>query len=786
MTIKCTLCDIEMGTAAVVMDQLPFCCHGCKAVYTILLTKQALVNPRDNPIFQQALRSGVISNPLLLDQLQNRQTAPASASDVKRWHFEISEMWCPTCAELIRWIVLREKGVLHCIVDYATDIASVEFDSMVTSKASLTSVIEQLGYPVHPLDDSHSKPVPFDLYLRLAIAAFCSLNVMMLAYPLYATFFDSEDLGAGNLFAWISFFVSIPVLTYCAWPIFQKFINSVRVGLLGMETLVATGIIAATALSIAELWMGTNRVYFDSMTVIVVFVLLGKVLEARAKFSAKQAFLQLTRTLPRRGRKLIAPDNTQFVPIKEIEVGDTLVAFAGEKIVLDGFIQHGVGECDESVMTGEAMPVKKEPGDLVVAGTILLRGELHYLVNAPPENSLLSRIVEMTHTEIGKKQAYIRPADRIVQWFIPAVFAVASLTAIACVLFQVDDGHGVINTAILRATAVLLISCPCAIGIAAPIAEGHLISALAREGVIIRNRGVLSLLGKEDTYVFDKTGTVTTGKFRVSQGIETLSLEHQAILKAITSHSNHLACRAINETVQIPPSKGVEVQEIISKGMIGLHSGRRYLLGSRAFMLEQSITLKNPPRPGICYFACDGECLSEIRLGDTIREEIHDTLANLDGVWKVLLSGDHELAVQEVASVCSFDSFAWERTPDEKMKFVQNIAEKGHIVAVVGDGINDAPALTAAHVGISVVSASDISIQVSDILLTTPKLSIIPKMRSLAKFSRDIVNQNLFWAFFYNVAGVGLAVAGWLSPLYAAAAMVASSLMVILNARRIQ
>ena len=385
MTVKCTLCDLDMEAPVVVMDLMPFCCHGCKAVYTILLTKKSQGNPRENPIFQQALRAGVISNPLLLEQLQTRPVAPVHADDVQRWHFEISEMWCPTCAELIRWVVLREKGAIHCVVDYATDIASVEFNARDTSKAILTSVIEQLGYPVHALDDSQTKPVPFDLYLRLAIAAFCSLNVMMLAYPLYATFFDSEDQGAGNLFAWLSLFVSIPVLTYSAMPIFQKFWNSIHVGLLGMETLVATGIIAATGLSLTELWLGTNRVYFDSMTVIVVFVLLGKVLEARAKFSAKQAFLQLTRALPRRGRKMISPDHYEFVPIKEICVGDVLVAFSGEKIVLDGFVQKGIGVCDESVMTGEAKPVTKEAGDLVVAGTILQQGELHYLVNSPPE-----------------------------------------------------------------------------------------------------------------------------------------------------------------------------------------------------------------------------------------------------------------------------------------------------------------------------------------------------------------------------------------------------------------
>ncbi len=786
MNTNCALCDIAITTPTIIQDDHPFCCHGCKAVYTILLSKNALTNPRENPVFLQALQAGIISNPQLLEELSATSRATKN-SETSRWHLEIGEMWCPTCADLIKWVLLREKGVQNCVVDYATDLASIEFDPKTTSKQKLAATISQLGYTALALDDANARPISKSLYLRLAIASFCSLNVMMLAYPLYATFFDSDIENISPLFAWISLALSLPVLFYCAWPIYTKFWHSLKVGLLGMEALVTVGIAASTGLSLYELAQGSNNVYFDSMTVIVAFVLLGKTLEARAKFSAKEAFLKLTRTLPRRGRKLNDKGNYEFVPVKELVVGDTLVAFAGEKIVLDGKVVVGVGVCDESIMTGEPVPVTKKEGDIVVAGTILQQGELRYTVTAPPEKSLLSRIVEMTHGELGKKQGYVRPADIIVQWFIPAVFAIAALTAIVILLAGIDDGAGVVNTAVLRMTAILLISCPCAIGIAAPIVEGYLINALAQEGVIVRNRGVLGLLGKEDTYIFDKTGTVTNGRFSVLSGIEQLSRYHQAILKKLVSHSNHLASRAIKDAIAIEAAAGIDVVEVISKGMIGSCDGSVYLLGSRLFMLENGVVIPLKTNPiTTCYFAVNGELISQIHLGDTIREEAFDAVVGLDDTWTVLLSGDQEATVSEIAAACQFKSYAWERTPAQKMEYVQKVIEKGHVVAMVGDGINDAPALTAAQIGISVVTASDLSIQVSDILLTTPNLTVIPKMREMGSLARQVVNQNLFWAFFYNGVGIAIAAAGLLTPLYAAVAMVLSSLMVVGNAQRIK
>ena len=789
--MNCALCNLKIETPTILHENLSFCCHGCKAVFTILSSQNALENPRSNPIFIQALQAGIISNPLLLEEINAAKKIESDPQNVQRWHFEVGEMWCPTCAELIKWILMREKGVLHSVVDYSTDIASVEFDSMYVSKEKLTLAIQRLGYSVLPIDAGTLTKVPFGLYLRLAVAAFCSLNVMMLAYPLYATFFDSEEEGVGNLFAWISFYTSIPVLTYCAWPIFRKFWASLRVGLWGMEALVTTGTIAATALSLFELYTGSNRVYFDSMTVIVAFVLLGKVLEARAKFSAKEAFIKLTKSLPRKGRKKLSDDTYEFVPIKEIEVDDTLVTFAGEKIILDGVVLKGVGVCNESVMTGESTPVTKKKGDLLVSGTILSQGELHYKVIATAEKSLLSRIVEMTHAEIGKKLGYERPADAIVRWFIPLVILIAFMTGVGVFLFQIDDGQGVLNSAVLRMTAVLLISCPCAIGIAAPIAEGRLMSALAEEGVMIRNRGVLSVLGDETVYVFDKTGTVTEGKFEVLKGLEKLSEKELAILKNMTSHSNHLASRAVNHAIMQPPLKDVETVEIVSKGLIGSLALNTYYFGSRSFMEEREVILDSFSSPSsematCCYFARGKELLSIIHLGDIVREDIPNTLKELRGVKTVMLSGDHFSTVEAIALHCGFDMFKGEQSPDEKMAYIQEIIKKKETVAMVGDGINDAPALTAAHVGISVVSAADISIQVSDILLTTTQLSVLPKMRALGRMSKKIVKQNLFWAFFYNILGIALATLGALSPIYAAAAMVMSSLMVVLNAQRIR
>lgn len=793
---ECALCDMPLSSYPIIDGENAFCCSGCHAVFNILSSKNQLDGFANHPIFLQALKSGLISNPALLEQIQ-RQKLEIVDGEREKLHLEITDMWCPSCAEIIRLMLLKEKGVLNCVVDYTTDLVSIEFSPRNLSKDKIFSIIKQLAYTPVDLNSPERKAVSIDLYLRFIVAAFCSLNIMMFAYPLYATYFNYDGEGYGTLFAWLSFAVSIPVVTYSAWPIWRHFLTSLRVGVYGMETLVTIGVASAIILSLQELISGGTRVYFDSMSVVVVFVLLGKIIESRAKFSAKESLMRLSRSTPRKGRKLFSDGTLRFVLVKEIEKGDTLVVYAGEKISLDGIVTEGEGACDESLMTGEAVPLTKKIGDSVIGGSILMHGRLYYTVQASVEETALYKIIEMVERDIGHKSIYISSAETVVRWFVPLVVLFAILTASFClVLGQSDSGKSSGETALLRAVAVLLISCPCAIGIAAPTAESYLLNGLAALGAIVRNRGCLPFLGQESVFIFDKTGTATEGRFSVMSGLENMPESEISALHGLASQSTHPIAAAIAQATlrNEMPLCFERIEEFAGQGIKGYALNTHYYLGSLAFLQSQGIIVKswddqdakqNHTVFSQTYFASGNQCITKLLLGDHIRPELKNVIALLNPTKTILLSGDAEAPVAAVGAQGGFDEWRACCTPLQKREFVDSLREKGLIVCMLGDGINDAPALTTAHIGISVVSATDMSIQVSDILLTTDRLSVIPKIRALAIKGHKIVRQNLFWAFFYNVIGIFLAAFGVLSPIFAAFAMSVSSLTVLFNARRL-
>lgn len=780
-TPACSLCGLGLSIHSVIEEPYIFCCRGCQAVFFILSSKNQLSNFKEHPIFKQAIQAGLISNPELLEQIHQNQFSIESC-EKEKMYIEIQDMWCPSCAEVIKLLLSRERGVFSCVVDYATDLSAIEFSPRFISKERISAIIRQFGYTPLTLDNQECRTVSFSLYLRFIIAAFFSLNIMMFAYPLYATYFAYDDQGIGPLFAWLSLFASFPVLCYSSWPIIRRFYYSIKTGLLGMETLVVLGVSSAFGLSVYELFNGGVKVYFDSMAVIIAFVLLGKIIETKAKFSAKNALVRLSGSLPKRGRKLFEDGNQMFVPLKEINQGDILIALTGEKIVLDGVVTEGEGACDESLINGESMPVMKLKGEFVLGGTLLKQGKLHYQVNSTKEESSLQRIISMVEQEMGHKTHYVRAVDHVVKWFVPMVMLIAFGVGVS-IWFSTGD----FQKSIIQGVSVLLISCPCAIGIAVPLAESQLLNALAKLGVIVRNRGCLFHLGQETIFVFDKTGTITEGKFTVLSSLEKLNEKQLAILKGLSGSSIHPLAVAICQAIDIAPANLTKVEEFAGKGIKGMADGVSFYLGSGSFLQEAGIKPlveeKISQEEGSITTVYFNEF--PILLGDKLRKDAKKALSELYPATTVLLSGDSRSAVEAIAKDCKFQHYRWGISPLEKKLYLEELRRQNQIICMLGDGINDAPALAAAHVAISVVSATDISIQVSDILLTTDKLSVLSQIQQLGRKGRRIIKQNLFWAFFYNVLGIGMAAAGFLSPLFAAFAMVTSSLMVILNAKRI-
>jgi heavy metal translocating P-type ATPase len=739
-----------------------------------------LDNYQESTPFKQALQAGLISNPALLDKIRENQLK-IEGTEKERLHLEIGEMWCPSCAEVIRLILLQKKGVIQCIVDYATDMASIQFSPRYVSKENIIESISALGYKPIFMDDPGKRKISLSLYIRFGVAAFCAMNAMMFSYPLYATYFDPQAYEEGRIFAWLSFLSSLPVITYCIYPILQRFTNSLRVGLVGMEALVIVGVFSAFGFSLYQMLMSSNEIYFDSMSVVVAFVLLGKIIESKAKFSSKETLLRLTRSLPKKARKKLADGTTSFVPIKEVQLHDILVAYTGEKIVLDGDVVEGEGTCDESLMTGESLPVFKQLGEKLLGGSIVQQGILSYSVSKLAGDTTLDKIVQLVEQDIVHKTFYERAADKIVRWFVPLVFLISFLTGALGWLFGISESW-------INAVAVLLIACPCALGIAAPLAESQILHKLTALGAFVRNRGSLPILPKITKIIFDKTGTITEGVFEVVDGLQHLSKKELGLLKGVSEKSSHPIARAIHQSLveeqQIDLNR---IEEYPGKGMKGYPV---CLLGSWLFLKEHGLDVAGADdlvSSGITstvYFSPDGGKVISLKLRDRMRAEIPEMIKSMK-INTLLLSGDSEATVREAAHRGGFSDYIHSCMPARKKEVIEKLRGDHEIVCMVGDGINDAPALIASQVGISVISASDLSIQVSDILLTSEKLDILPQIFEIAKKGQLIIRQNLFWAFFYNCIGVGLAAFGLLSPLFAAFAMVTSSLIVVFNSKRI-
>lgn len=765
---NCALCEEGVDSFEISLGEHVFCCHGCSAVHKILESQNALEKKKDHPLVLQAIQFGLISNPALAFREK-------TAESKKKWIFEVGGMWCPSCADFIRLVLLQQKGVLKLNIDYITDLASLEYDPKLVSKEQLKQLIESLSYEVKEFQDPKSEK---KLTLHFAVAAFSALNVMMFAYPLYATYFDFENVGMGPVLAWISLALTIPVMTFSAAPLYKRMIAQGKQGVLGMEALAGIGIMAALILSLMEMWNETYHIYFDTITVLITFLLLGKIIESKAKFSTKQALLRLHQALPRKGRKCFPNGTCRFVPLKEVDAGDEIMVYSGERIVIDGVIVEGEGSADESVLTGESIPVYKKPGDMVLSGSVLQSGNLRFKVTAACGNSTLHHILKLVENAVGDKAPYIRSADKIVKWFTPLTLAIAFFTFMGTFLL------GSLEEAFSRSMAVLLIACPCAIGIAAPLIESRLIQRFTERGALIQNRSLLANLPAVSHFVFDKTGTITEGQFEVLSSLDALTPFQKSRLKSLTSKSLHPIAKAIDRVLDVDPAP-VKVSEISGKGMRGEDADGVFYLGSKRWMRETGIEFDHHSDHTVVHFAEGDNPVKSIILGDLIKKDVPDMLNALKPMKRILLSGDHKSAVLPIATELEFDSWHGEQTPLEKQEFIANLKKQGAVVAMVGDGINDAPSLAKADIGISVVSATDISIQVSDLLLTTASLKGIPELIALSKFGQKLIKQNIFWAFFYNVVGVGLAVFGILTPLFASFAMIMSSVMVLINAKRI-
>jgi Cu+-exporting ATPase len=558
-----------------------------------------------------------------------------------------------------------------------------------------------------------------------------------------------------------------------------------------MDVLVALGTSAAFGLSLYLMLGGEIHLYYESAAVIIVLVRLGKWLEGRAKRRTLRALEALESLRPIEA--LVRRDSGDAtVPISRLKVGDLLVVKPGARIAADGVVGEGRSSVDQSLLTGESRPVEVEPGDHVIGGAINGEGLLLVRVTATGAESMLSRIVRMVAEAQGAKAPIQRLVDKISAVFVPVVLIIALLTVAGWVL----AGHGW-EAAILHAVAVLVIACPCALGLATPTAIMVGTGIGAKRGILIRDAVALETAGATTIMAFDKTGTLTIGKPALT-GIETApGIARDSALTlaaALQQGANHPLAHAVTEAaIGMTVPSAADLTTLPGRGVSGKVDGRALLLGNARLMQERSIDLlalsdvarlMQDQGNSVSYLAQDAQALAVLAFGDSPKPNVKEALAALRrlGVRSLMLTGDNQAAARHLAREIGLDDVRAELLPQDKVQAVADLRAKGEVVAMVGDGINDAPALAAADLGLAMATGTDVAIETAGIALMRGDPLLAPAAIDLARATKRKIVQNLVWAFLFNVLGIPLAALGGLTPIIAGAAMALSSVTVVTNA----
>ncbi|HHJ13787.1 MAG TPA: copper-translocating P-type ATPase, partial [Gammaproteobacteria bacterium] len=658
-----------------------------------------------------------------------------------------------------------------------------------------------------------------DMTRRFWISSLLAIPVFLLAMV--------ADLAPGLLprgldmrsIQWIEFLLATPVVWWGGWPFFVRGVQSLRGWNLNMFTLIALGVFTAWSYSVVALLFpeifppnmqkegGTVAVYFEAAAVITALVLLGQVLELRARSRTNAAIQMLMGLAPNTARWVDDSGNEIDVPLEQVQAGDILRVRPGEKVPVDGQVIEGSGLVDESMVTGEPVPVEKGPGDPMIGATLNVNGSLLMQAERVGSETLLSRIVDMV-AEAQRSRAPIQAlADKVSGYFVPAVVLIA-IAAFA--LWFTLGPEPRLAFAVVNAVAVLIIACPCALGLATPISIMVGTGRGALEGVLIKNAEALEILEKVNTLVVDKTGTLTEGRPRLVMVEAQPGLEETQVLKAAASlerASEHPLAEAI---VRGAEEKGIELEpvqdfhSVTGKGVRGQVAGREVLLGNRRLLegagievrsLDERADVHRNEGQTVMFVAIDGQPAGLIGVADPIKESTAEAIQRLheEGIRVVMLTGDNRATAEAVARKLDIDQVQAEVMPEQKAQVVKDLQERNHVVAMAGDGINDAPALAQADVGIAMGTGTDVAIESAGVTLIKGDLRGIVKARRLSRSTMKNIRQNLFFAFVYNSAGVPIA-AGLLypffdlllSPIIAASAMSFSSVSVIANALRLK
>lgn len=755
------------------------CCPGCQTVAETIV-ENGLVSYYQ---FRTAPAEKVDLVPEQLKALLHYDNSDVQAEfvrndgDLKEVTLSLDGVSCAACAWLIERQLSAEPGVASIRVNTTTHRALLSWDASATKLSQILSRIHQLGYKAAPFEADKQEAfyhATMKQYLyRLGVAGLATMQVMMLAVALYLEAFADLDPEFKNYFRWVSLIFATPVLLYSAMPFYINAWRSIRGRTLGMDVPVSVALIFAYIASLVATVTQQGEVFFESISMFTFFLLVGRFLEMRARRKAAAASGNLLKLIPAIATRI---DGNQ-IPVKTLQPGDKIRVLPGEHVPADGYITSGRVHIDESMLTGESLPVVKQNGDKVFAGTLNGEEAFELEVSAAKNDSVISNIVRLQDAAQSSKPRIAEIADIVARYFVAILLIIAAGTWLFWHQTRPEDAFWIM-------LSVLVATCPCALSLATPTALTCATSRIGSLGILLRKNHVFETLCKVNHLIVDKTGTLTEGKIELAETqvhSEWTPEQCLSIAAALEQHANHPIAKAfdryVNDDICIS-----EVRNVIGSGICAQFNGQQVAIGNARFVLQTD----NDKEVNAIYLAINGMHAATFYYQDPLRKEAADFISELKqaAMEITLLTGDSRASADRVAAQMGINQVVASATPQDKLAYL-NQANQHNITMMIGDGINDAPTLAGAHISVAMGGGTDVAKASADMVLLGDKLDKLIEARYLALKTRRIIRENLAWSLGYNLLILPLAVMGLVAPYIAVVGMSASSIIVVSNSLRL-
>ncbi|MEG3637750.1 heavy metal translocating P-type ATPase [Magnetococcus sp. PR-3] len=774
-----------------------FCCTGCKTAFRLIQDAglQEFYKRRDPDQSGGRPEERELSRLKAFDDAEYQKRYVRELEDGNQEiHLLLEGIHCAACVWLNEKVLANLPGVIEARVNFSTHRALLKWNRDALPLSEVIDAVRRIGYKAEPYDpesvESGHRKRDRDLLLRMAVAGFGAGNVMLIAVALYAGYFTGIEDQYKNFLHLVSLLIATPVVFFSGWPFLRGAINGLRAGRLTMDLPIALGATITYSYSVYITLQLEGEVYFDSVTMFLFILLTGRYLESVARRKAAGATERLISLEPRTA-VVLREGEEETVSIREVSIGEKVVVRPGMQIPLDGRLLDGVSAVDESMLTGESVPIPKKEGDRVPGGAMNLDGAFTMEVIRVGQDSAIARIIRLVESAQASRPPIQTLADRIASWFVAAILLLGTITF--TIWMYIDPSQALENT-----VSLLIITCPCALGLATPAAIVVATGVASRNGLLIKGGEVLERLARVSRVVLDKTGTVTTGKPKVTAllpvtgGSETQLLQTAATLERLSEHplANAIVQAARERGLSID-QQGVVLKNYPGLGVVGQWASTRAMIGRPAFVERELGQTLPDEKVGLAAtrvaVAQDDQLLGWIELSDTPKTDAYKAIQRLHDMElkTLLLSGDQPEVVEQVRQQVGAQEGIGGVLPGEKEQQVATLQADGSRVAMIGDGVNDAPALARADVALAVENASDISMETADVVLLNPKMETAVDALELSRATMKVIKQNLLFSLCYNMVTIPLAMAGLIVPIFAAVAMPLSSLIVVGNALRL-